>query len=113
MAYDRGAVSTGQEMQEKDEYLLRVENLSLKRDGREILSQVNLNIRPGEVHGLLGLNGSGKSSLAYTLMGCVGYTPDTGRIWFAGQDITALPISERAATPRPRGVGGASPRQQD
>ena len=83
-------------MQEKDEYLLRVENLSLKRRGREILSQVNLNIRPGEVHGLLGLNGSGKSSLAYTLMGCAGYTLDTGRIWFAGQDITALPISERA-----------------
>jgi len=79
-----------------DEYLLRVENLSLKRDGRAILSRVNLAVRPGEVHGLLGLNGSGKSSLAYVLMGCAGYTPDEGRIWFAGQDITALPISERA-----------------
>lgn len=83
-------------MREKDGYLLQVQNLSLKRDGREILSQVNLHIRPGEVHGLLGLNGSGKSSLAYTLMGCASYTPDTGRIWFAGQDITTLPISERA-----------------
>lgn len=83
-------------MPEKDDYLLRVEHLSLKRDGREILSQVNLCIRPGEVHGLLGLNGSGKSSLAYALMGCAGYIPDTGRIWFAGQDITTLPISERA-----------------
>ncbi len=83
-------------MRDKDGYLLQVQNLSLKRDGCEILSQVNLTIRPGEVHGLLGLNGSGKSSLAYTLMGCAGYTPDTGRIWFAGQDITAWPISERA-----------------
>ncbi len=79
-----------------DETLLRVENLSLKRDGHAILSRVNLAVRPGEVHGLLGLNGSGKSSLAYVLMGCAGYAPDEGRIWFADQDITALPISERA-----------------
>jgi Fe-S cluster assembly ATP-binding protein len=48
------------------------------------------------VHGLLGLNGSGKSSLAYTLMGCAGYKPNEGRIWFAGQEITGLPINERA-----------------
>ncbi len=78
------------------DYLLKVENLNLKRDGRDILCRVNLAVRPGEVHGLLGLNGSGKSSLAYTLMGCAGYTPDQGRIWFAGQDITRLPITERA-----------------
>jgi Fe-S cluster assembly ATP-binding protein len=79
-----------------DEYLLHVENLSLKREGRDILYRVNLAVRPGEVHGLLGLNGSGKSSLAYTLMGCAGYAPDEGRIWFAGQDITHLPVTERA-----------------
>lgn len=76
--------------------LLRVHNLSLKRDGRDILDGVNLAIRPGEVHGLLGLNGSGKSSLAYALMGCSGYEPDEGQIWFAGQDITHLSITERA-----------------
>jgi Fe-S cluster assembly ATP-binding protein len=79
-----------------DDYLLRVENLSLKRDGHEILCRVNLAIRPGEIHGLLGLNGSGKSSLAYTLMGSAGYTPYEGHIWFAGQDITNLSITERA-----------------
>jgi Fe-S cluster assembly ATP-binding protein len=79
-----------------NEVLLQVENLSLRREGRDILCRVNLAVRPGEVHGLLGLNGSGKSSLAYALMGCGGYTPDEGRIWFAGQDITHLPITERA-----------------
>jgi Fe-S cluster assembly ATP-binding protein len=79
-----------------NEYLLNVHNLSLKRDGRDILYRVNLAIRPGEVHGLLGLNGSGKSSLAYALMGCDGYKPDAGQIWFAGQDITNLSITERA-----------------
>ncbi len=76
-------------------YLLRVEDLSLRREGREILRRVNLVVRSGEVHGLLGLNGSGKSSLAYTLMGCAGYVPSAGRILFDGRDITALSITER------------------
>jgi len=78
------------------EPLLRIENLSLQRAGYAVLRRVNLVVQPGEVHALLGLNGSGKSSLAYTLMGCAGYTPDEGRIWFAGQDITRLSITERA-----------------
>ena len=79
-----------------NEDILIVENLSLRRDGREILRHLNLAVRAGEVHALLGLNGSGKSSLAYTLMGCAGYTPDAGRIVFDGRDVTALGISERA-----------------
>ena len=78
------------------EALLRIENLSLRREGYEVLRRVNLTVQPGEVHGLLGLNGSGKSSLAYTLMGCGGYAPDEGTIWFAGQDITGLSITARA-----------------
>lgn len=76
--------------------LLQVKDLSLKRDGRDILSRVNLIVQPGEVHGLLGLNGSGKSSLAYALMGCAGYTPDEGQIWFAEHDITRASITDRA-----------------
>jgi Fe-S cluster assembly ATP-binding protein len=76
--------------------LLKVEHLSLSRNGKQILRDVNLAIYPGQVHALLGLNGSGKSSLAYVLMGCAGYAPDAGRIWFDGQDITSLPIHQRA-----------------
>ncbi len=76
--------------------LLRVEDVSLTKEGYRILNRVNLSIQPGEVHCLLGLNGSGKSSLAYVLMGCSGYRPDSGRIWFAGQDITDFSITERA-----------------
>jgi len=78
------------------EPLLRIENLSLQREGHEVLHRVSLTVQPGEVHGLLGLNGSGKSSLAYTLMGCSGYTPYEGTIWFAGREITRLSITERA-----------------
>ncbi len=79
-----------------DKPLLKVGHLSLNRNGRQILRDVNLSVYPGQVHALLGLNGSGKSSLAYALMGCAGYQPDAGRIWFDGQDITDLPIHQRA-----------------
>lgn len=76
--------------------LLKIEHLSLSRNGRQILRDVNLSIYPGQIHALLGLNGSGKSSLAYALMGCAGYGPDEGRILFDGRDITHLSIQERA-----------------
>ena len=78
------------------EPLLQIEGLSLTRNGREILRQVNLSVHPGQVHVLLGLNGSGKSSLAYTIMGCEGYTPDSGRVLFDGQELAGLSITERA-----------------
>lgn len=76
--------------------ILQLDNLSLRRDGRDILRHVNLTVCAGEVHALLGLNGSGKSSLAYALMGCAGYAPDEGRIVFDGRDVTAFSITERA-----------------
>lgn len=76
--------------------ILRVEDLHLSRNGREILRRVNLEVYPGQVHALLGLNGSGKSSLAYAIMGCEGYTPDAGRIIFDGRDLAGLSITERA-----------------
>lgn len=78
------------------EPLLKIENLSLSRDGREILRSVNMQVYPGEIHTLLGLNGSGKSSLAYTLMGCEGYTPSAGRMLFEGQELANLTITQRA-----------------
>ena len=76
--------------------LLEVENLRLEREGKEILRGVDLRVAPGQVFGLLGRNGSGKSTLAYTLMGCAGYVPSSGRIIFDGQDITRHSVTERA-----------------
>jgi Fe-S cluster assembly ATP-binding protein len=55
-----------------------------------------MTLRQGEVHTLLGLNGSGKTSLALTLMGADGYSPERGRILFDGQDISQLSVTERA-----------------
>ena len=76
--------------------LLQVDGLFLERGGQAILRGVSLELWPGQVYGLLGRNGSGKSSLAYTLMGCAGYTPSAGRILLEGRDITHLSITERA-----------------
>ncbi|MBM4466348.1 MAG: ABC transporter ATP-binding protein [Chloroflexi bacterium] len=77
-------------------YLLMASDLHLERGGQEILRGVTLEIAAGQVYGLLGRNGSGKSSLAYTLMGCAGYVPQQGRVFFDGQDIIRLSITERA-----------------
>jgi len=76
--------------------LLEVERLGLCRGGRDVLRGVSLGVHHGQIHGLLGLNGSGKSSLAYALMGCAGYAPEAGAIQFDGRDLNGLTITERA-----------------
>jgi Fe-S cluster assembly ATP-binding protein len=78
------------------EALLQIRNLNLDRDGRQVLRDVNLELYPGQVHTLMGLNGSGKSSLAYTIMGCEGYIPASGQILFEGKELIGLSIVERA-----------------
>lgn len=76
--------------------LLRLENLSLLRNGTVILHDVNLEVERGEIRSILGMNGTGKSTLAAVIMGLTGYEPTTGRIYFEGEDITSLPVWERA-----------------
>ena len=76
--------------------LLSVSELWVSRPGVEVLRGVDLGLARGEVHALLGLNGSGKTSLAYSLMVLSGYEPDHGAIVFEGSDITGLSVSERA-----------------
>lgn len=83
-------------MVKKRDKLLDVRGMELKRDGKSILRDVSLSVWSGEIHCLLGLNGSGKSSLAYVLMGCSGYSPTSGSIIFDGKDVTNLHITERA-----------------
>jgi len=63
---------------------------------QELLRGINLHIREGETFILFGPNGSGKTSLLMTLMGFSGYTVTGGRIMFRGQDITHMPMFERA-----------------
>lgn len=76
--------------------VLKIDNLSTEVDGKNILKNVNLEIKKGETHVLLGANASGKSTLLYTLMGFPDYCVKEGRIVFDEKDITDLEIEERA-----------------
>jgi Fe-S cluster assembly ATP-binding protein len=75
---------------------LRIENLRVAIDGKEILRGVDLNIRQGEVHALMGPNGSGKSTLSYALMGHPNYEVTGGSVTLDGRDILAMEPDERA-----------------
>ena len=61
-----------------------------------ILDGLSFSIEAGEVHALLGANGTGKSTLAYLVMGCEGYRPASGDILFEGSALGLRPIYERA-----------------
>lgn len=76
--------------------VLEIENLNLTLDNTEILKDFNFDVKAGEVFALIGPNGCGKSSLAYTLMGLHRYHPGQGIIRFKGEDITGLSTHERA-----------------
>jgi len=75
---------------------LDIRNLHAGIEGREILKGVNLTIRQGEVHALMGPNGTGKSTLAYTLLGHPNYEVTQGEVWFKGQNVLELEPDERA-----------------
>jgi Fe-S cluster assembly ATP-binding protein len=76
--------------------LLDIRHLRFRAGSRWILDQLELTIESGEVHALLGTNGTGKSTLACLIMGCREYIPDEGSIRFAGRRIERLSITERA-----------------
>ncbi len=76
--------------------MLQLSNISLVRNDKRILHDLDLAVAAGEVHAVLGLNGAGKSTLAAVIMGLGGYEPSGGRILFQGEDITPLPLDERA-----------------
>jgi len=97
--------------------MLKIENLKVKLGDKEILKQIDLEIRPGETHILFGPNGSGKTSLLMTIMGYPQYEVVTGKISFKGEDITHMPIHERAklgigmSFQRPPTINGLKTRQ--
>jgi len=75
---------------------LQIEKLNVYVNGYHILKDLDLVVYKGEIHSILGANGTGKSSLAYTIMGLENYEVRSGRILFEGEDITSLPVWERA-----------------
>ncbi len=75
---------------------LEIRNLHVSVNDREILKGVNLTVRKGEIHAIMGPNGTGKSTLAYTLMGHPAYTVTEGEVIFKGQNILELEPDERS-----------------
>ena len=63
---------------------------------KEILTGVNLVMKTGEIHAIMGPNGTGKSTLSQTIMGQPGYQVTQGDILLDGQSILAMPVDERA-----------------
>ncbi|HID29929.1 MAG TPA: ATP-binding cassette domain-containing protein, partial [Desulfobacterales bacterium] len=97
--------------------MLQVEDLQVKLGDKEILKHIDLEIHQGETHILFGPNGSGKTSLLMTIMGYPQYRVTGGKIFFKGQDITLMPVNERAqlgigmSYQRPPTINGVKTRQ--
>ncbi|MFZ9602257.1 MAG: Fe-S cluster assembly ATPase SufC, partial [Ilumatobacteraceae bacterium] len=75
---------------------LEIKNLAVSVGGSQILNDVSLTIKSGEVHAVMGPNGAGKSTLSAALMGKPGYVVTGGSVKLDGVDILALPTWQRA-----------------
>ncbi|MEZ4815892.1 MAG: Fe-S cluster assembly ATPase SufC [Bdellovibrionota bacterium] len=76
--------------------LFEVKNLSVSVEDKEIIKNFSLEIKPGEVHAIMGKNGSGKTTLSMALMGHPSYEVTSGKVLLAGEDITELETEEKA-----------------
>lgn len=77
-------------------HTLEIKDLTVKIEGKEILSSFSLTINSGEIHAIMGPNGTGKSTLTRVIMGDDSYEIVSGSIHYDGKDITHLPVDERA-----------------
>lgn len=75
---------------------LEIKNLHVNIGDKEILKGLSLTIKQGEIHAIMGPNGTGKSTLAYTLMGHPAYEVTQGEVIFKGQNILELEPDERS-----------------
>jgi ABC-type branched-subunit amino acid transport system ATPase component len=72
---------------------LAAREISVAFDGLQVLTEVSLDVGPGEIVGVIGPNGAGKT----TLFDCIsGFIPCTGRTWVAGTEVTRLAPHRRA-----------------
>ena len=76
--------------------MLKIENLSTSIDGKDILKNFYLNINDGEVHALMGPNGTGKSTLSKVILNNKKYQKLSGKIMFDDVDITNMSTDEIA-----------------
>ena len=76
--------------------MLKIVDLSVNIDNKNILHNFNLDINKGEIHAIMGPNGIGKSTICKTIMGSEDYKITNGNIYFNGEDLENLQTNERA-----------------
>lgn len=76
--------------------VLTIKDLHVSVEDKEILKGVNITIKTGEVHAIMGPNGNGKSTLLSTIMGHPNYQVTKGSITLDGEDVLAMSVDERA-----------------
>ena len=76
--------------------MLEIKNLHVSIDGKEILKGIDLTVKAGEIHALMGQNGAGKSTLSAVLAGHPAYTVTEGSVTYNGKDLLAMPPEDRS-----------------
>ena len=76
--------------------MLKIKDLHVSAEGKEILKGVDLEVKAGEVHSIMGPNGSGKSTLAQVLAGRETYEVTRGEVRYNGKDLLEMSVEERA-----------------
>lgn len=75
---------------------LEIKDLHVEIEGKEILKGVNLTINTGEIHAIMGPNGTGKSTLSSAIMGHPKYEVTSGTVTLDGEDVLEMEVDERA-----------------
>ncbi|MGB8000363.1 MAG: ATP-binding cassette domain-containing protein, partial [Anaerobacillus sp.] len=75
---------------------LKIENLHVSIEGKEIIKGLNLEINGGEIHAVMGPNGTGKSTLASAIMGHPKYKITEGSVFLDNEDVLDMEVDERA-----------------
>lgn len=78
------------------EGVLDIKDLHVSVGNKEILKGINLTVRSGEIHAIMGPNGNGKSTLLQTIMGNPSYTVTSGSITFNGEDVVNMSVDTRS-----------------
>ncbi len=77
--------------------MLSIKNLRVSINHKEILRGINLEVKPGEVHAIMGPNGTGKSTLASVIAGRDIFDIDEGEILFKGKNLLEMSVEDRAS----------------
>ncbi len=75
---------------------LTIKDLVVSIEDTTVLKGISLEIKPGEIHAIMGPNGSGETTLSQVIAGHPAYTVESGEIWFKGENIVELSADKRA-----------------